>query len=234
MVRKAVCLISGGLDSCVTAYVSKDIGFEIYALSFKYGQKHQREIRCAKKIAKSLDAKKHVIVDLPSDIFSGSSLTDEKINMQDVKFEDIGKKIPNTYVPARNTVFLSIALGFAESIDAEGIFIGATCQDYSGYPDCRPEYFNAFQNLIDIATKKTVEGEKIKIYTPLLNLSKDEIIKKGLSLNVAFEQTWSCYKGEDKACGVCDSCQLRLKGFKKAGFDDPIDYKVYPDWYKKK
>jgi len=142
----------------------------------------------------------------------------------DSKIDDIGKTIPSTYVPARNTVFLSIALAYAETIDADAVFIGATATDYSGYPDCRPEYIEAFQNLVDVATKKSVEGGGIKINAPLLHMSKAEIIKKGLRLGVPFEKTWSCYKGEKRACGRCDSCLLRLKGFKEAGFGDPIQY----------
>jgi len=224
--KKAVCLISGGLDSAVTAYIAKKQGFEIYALSYIYGQRHDKEIDSAKKIAKSLDAKKHVIFNLDIGQFGGSSLTDKKNDVEvDHKLEDIGKKIPSTYVPARNTIFLSIALAYAETIDANAIFIGATSTDYSGYPDCRPEYFNAFQKLVDLATKKGVEGGKIKFVIPLLKLSKKEIIEKGSKLNVPFEKTWSCYMGEDKACGRCDSCLLRLKGFKEAGLKDPISYK---------
>ena len=134
-------------------------------------------------------------------------------------------------MPARNTIFLSIALGFAETVDADAIFIGATSTDYSGYPDCRPEYFDAFQKMADLATKKGVNKNKIKILTPLLNLSKADIIKKGTELNAPFEKTWSCYLGKDKACGKCDSCRLRLKGFKQAGLKDKIKYKTLPDWY---
>jgi len=148
--------------------------------------------------------------------------------------EEIGKKIPSTYVPARNTIFLSIALAYAETLDADAIFIGVTATDYSGYPDCRPEYINAFQDMITVATKKGVEGKTIEIKTPLLRMSKAKIIKKGLELNTPFEKTWSCYMGGKKACGVCDSCLLRLKGFKEAGTEDPIKYKSLPKWYQKK
>jgi len=223
--KKAVCLISGGLDSAVTAYIAKKQGYEIYALSFRYGQRHDKEINCAKQIAKSIDVKKHIIFDLDLEKFGGSSLTDKKIDIEkDHKISEIGKKIPTTYVPARNIIFLSIALGFAETIDAEAIFIGATSVDFSGYPDCRPEFFKTFKKMANVGTKKGVEGKKIEINTPLINLSKSEIIKKGQELGVPFEKTWSCYQGKEKACGQCDSCLLRLKGFKEARIKDPIAY----------
>jgi len=225
MVKKAVCLLSGGLDSSVAAYLAKNQGYEIYALTIKYGQRHKKEIDSAKQIARLLNAKKHVIIDLNLKKFGGSSLTDKSIEIEtDRKMKDIGKKIPSTYVPARNTIFLSIALAYAETVDAEAIFIGATSTDYSGYPDCRPEYFKAFQKLVDLATKKGIEGGSIKINAPLLHTSKAEIIRRGFDLGVPFEKTWSCYKGENKACGRCDSCLLRLKGFKEANLKDPIEY----------
>ena len=230
--NRAVCLISGGLDSCVSAYIAKDEGFEIYALSFYYGQRHDKEIISAKKVAEEIGAKKHIVFDLDLSVFGGSSLVNKKEKLElDHELEDIGKKIPSTYVPARNTVFLSIALGFAETVDADAVFIGATATDYSGYPDCRPEYFKAYQKLFNLATKKGLEGKEIKILTPLLDLSKAEIIKKGADLNVPFEKTWSCYLGRDNACGRCDSCLLRLKGFKQSGLKDPLNYENYPDWY---
>jgi 7-cyano-7-deazaguanine synthase len=230
--KKAVCLISGGLDSSVSSYTAKKKGFEIYALTFNYKQRHDKEINCAKQISNSLNAKKHIILDIDLSLFGSSSLTNKKMKPEtDHNLKDIGKKIPSTYVPARNTIFLSIGLAYAESIDADAIFIGATCTDYSGYPDCRPEYFNAFQKMADISTKRGVEGKKIKIITPLLKLNKSEIIKKGLILKVPFNKTWSCYLGEIKACGRCESCLLRLKGFKEAKTKDPIDYSYLPEWY---
>jgi len=232
MIKKAVCLISGGLDSCVTANIAKNKGFEIYAITFDYGQKHRKEINCAKKIAQSVDAKKHIIFKININEFGGSSLTDESLDTElDHELSDIGKEIPITYVPGRNTVFLSIALSYAEAIDAGSIFIGVTATDYSGYPDCRPEFIKAFQKVVNIATKKGVEGKIIKINAPVLNLKKSDIIKKGKELNACFQNTWSCYVGEKKACGRCDSCLLRLKGFKESGFKDPIKYKKLPDWY---
>lgn len=235
MVNKAVCLISGGLDSCVTAHIAKNDGYDIFGLTFNYCQRHSREIESANKIAYSLDAKNHIVFDIDLSKFGGSSLLDASIDPEtDQNLEDIGKKIPSTYVPARNTIFLSIALAYAEIIDANAIFIGATATDYSGYPDCRPEYFKAIQNMVNLATKKGVEGKTIEIITPLLHMSKAEIIRKGLELKAPLEKTWSCYMGGDKACGRCDSCLLRLKGFKETGFKDQIKYKFLPKWYQNK
>ena len=234
MTKRAVVLISGGLDSCTTAFIAKKEGYEIYALSFLYGQRHNKEIECAKKVASKVNAKKHIVFDLDLSQFGGSSLLEDSLEIPEANaLEDIGKEIPSTYVPARNTVFLSIALAFAETVDADAIFIGATATDYSGYPDCRPEYIEAFQKMTDLATRKGVEGRSIEIMAPLLHMTKSMIIEKGLSLGACFEKTWSCYKGSDKACGKCDSCQLRLKGFKETGQCDPISYEFYPKWYQK-
>jgi len=231
MAKKAVCLISGGLDSCVTAYIAKKEGYKIYALSFNYGQRHKKEIECAKEIACSVDAVEHVVFDLDLERLGRSSLTDKSIRIeQDNRLKDIGKKIPSTYVPARNTVFLSIGLAYAESINADAIFIGVNATDYSGYPDCRPKYIKAYQKMADLATKRSVEGKNIQIKAPLINLSKAQIIKKGLKLNVSFDKTWSCYKGGKKACGRCDSCLLRLKGFKEARLKDSLQYDFIPEW----
>ncbi|RLF31829.1 MAG: 7-cyano-7-deazaguanine synthase QueC [Thermoplasmata archaeon] len=232
MVKKAVCLISGGLDSCVTVYTAKKEGYEIYALTFNYGQRHEKEKECAKEIASSVDAKDHIIFNINLSMFGGSSLTDKNLAPEvDHKLSEIGKTIPSTYVPARNTVFLSIALAYAEALDADAIFIGATATDYSGYPDCRPEFIEAFQKIVEVGTKKGVEGKTVEVKAPLIGLTKAEIIKKGMKLNVPFEKTWSCYMGREKACGRCDSCLLRLKGFKEAGFRDPIEYEVLPSWF---
>lgn len=230
--KKAVCLISGGLDSSVTTHIAKKEGYEIYALSFNYGQRHKKEIDSSKNIANSVKSKKHIIFDLDLRKFGGSSLTEKNKDLEkDHNLDEIGKSIPSTYVPARNTVFLSIALAYAEAIDADAVFIGATSTDYSGYPDCRPEYIEAFQKMADLATKRGVQGKPIRIEAPLLYMSKSEIIKKGKKLGVPFEKTWSCYSGKDRACGRCDSCLLRLKGFKEAGLKDPIEYEKLPDWY---
>jgi 7-cyano-7-deazaguanine synthase len=232
MVKKAVCLISGGLDSCVTAYIAKKEGYDIYALSFYYGQKHKKELKGAKNIASLVKAKDHILFEIDLGKFRGSSLTDKSlIPEKDHNLNEIGKNIPSTYVPARNTIFLSISLAYAESINAEAIFIGATSADYSGYPDCRPKYFEAYQKMADLSTKKGIEGKIITIRTPLINSSKSEIIKTGMKLSVPFEKTWSCYIGEKKPCGRCDSCLLRLKGFKETGLKDPLEYDHLPDWY---
>jgi 7-cyano-7-deazaguanine synthase len=232
MNKKAICLISGGLDSCVTAFIAKKQGYDLYALSFRYGQHHTKELSCAKKIAKAIGVKDHIIFDIGLYKFGGSSLltsSSQKINNHALK--DIGKTIPSTYVPARNTVFLSLALAYAETMDADAIFIGANAVDYAGYPDCRPEYINAFQKLATLATKKGVQGKTIHLKAPLLYLSKAEIITTGVKLKVPFEITWSCYRGEVKACGTCDSCLLRLKGFQEANVKDPLPYKTDPDRY---
>jgi 7-cyano-7-deazaguanine synthase len=232
MKKKAVCLISGGIDSCVSAYFAKSKNFSIYALTIKYGQLHEKEIISAKNITSTLGVKDHIILNVDFSKFGGSSLTDRSLKIENNRdLNEIGNNIPSTYVPARNTVFLSISLAYAESIDAEDIFIGVTSSDYSGYPDCRPEYIKAYQKMANLATKKGTEGRIIKINTPLINKSKNEIIKLGLKLKVPFEKTWSCYKGGKKACGKCDSCILRLKGFNKLKTKDPIDYEYLPDWY---
>jgi 7-cyano-7-deazaguanine synthase len=230
--KKAVCLISGGLDSSVVTFLAQQQGYEIYGLSFRYGQRHIRELSCAKKIVKKVRAKDHLIFDVNLLRFGGSSLfTTTSGSIKNHSVKNIGKTIPSTYVPARNTVFLSLALAYAEALDADAIFIGANAVDYSGYPDCRPEYLRAFQQLASLATRKGVEGKTIHIEAPLLHLSKAEIIKTGLRLKVPFADTWSCYRGERKACGTCDSCILRLKGFKEAASMDPLPYKTLPVWY---
>ena len=224
MNNKAVCLISGGLDSCVSAYIAKSLDLEIYCLTFKYGQQHDKEIKFAKMISSDIDSKNHIIFDLNLDVFQGSSLFKGNYKIHNKNILEIRKSIPSTYVPARNTIFLSIALAYAETINSNYIYIGVTSTDYSGYPDCRPEYIKAFQNLANIATKKSIESDKIIIKTPLIYLTKAEIIKKGYELKVPFDKTWSCYKGGEKACGICDSCNFRLKGFKESNLKDPIKY----------
>ncbi len=219
--KRAVCLLSGGMDSAVAAAMAVSKGYEIYALSFDYGQRHRKELACAEMIAGSLKAKEHRILKIGLDVFGGSALT------ADIDVPVGGKNagdIPVTYVPARNTIMLSYALAYSEVIGADAIFIGANCIDYSGYPDCRPEYFRKFQEMADLATKAGVRGRKIKIETPLIDLDKAGIVRKGLELGVPFKDTWSCYKGGEKACGVCDSCRLRLKGFESAGLKDPVAY----------
>ncbi len=226
LTKKAVCLLSGGLDSTVTAAIAAKQDYEIHALTFDYGQRHRREIDSAKKIVKYLGAKKHKIMKIDLAQIGGSALTDDVDVPQDTELADIGKEsvIPPTYVPARNTILLSIALAYAEVEGAEAIFIGANHLDYSGYPDCRPEYFQAYQKMADLATKRAVEGRPILIKTPIIELDKAQIIQKGAELGAPLKLTWSCYVGGEKACGRCDSCRLRLAGFAKAGLKDPIEY----------
>jgi len=218
--NKAVVLLSGGLDSTVTAYTAKKRGSDIYALTVDYGQRHKREIESARKVAKAIGAKEHTVIKLDLAMFGGSALTDRRIKVPEGRTEGI----PQTYVPARNTIMLSIALAYAEAKGADYIYAGVNAVDYSGYPDCRPEFIKAFQKLADLATKRTVEGKRITIKTPLISLSKKEIVNLGVKLGAPLELTWSCYKGKRKACGKCDSCRLRLKGFEEAGLPDQIEY----------
>ncbi|HHQ45089.1 MAG TPA: 7-cyano-7-deazaguanine synthase QueC [Candidatus Altiarchaeales archaeon] len=223
---KAVVLLSGGLDSTVTSYIAKQKGLELYALTVQYGQRHSHEIESAEKVAKALGVNDHKVIKLDLAAFGGSALTDKNIEVpKDRSFRDIEKSgIPATYVPARNAIMLSIALAYAETVDADEIYIGAHCLDYSGYPDCRPEFIDAFQKMADLATKRGVEGKPIKIQVPLIELDKTQIIEKGKELGVPFELTRSCYTDQKKSCGSCDSCKLRLKGFEKAGLKDPVEY----------
>lgn len=221
--KKAVVLLSGGLDSTTCLAIAKSKNLDCYTISFDYGQKHRSELKQASRIASLLGAKKHEVVSLSIGSLGGSALTDENIHVPD--FNDSGE-IPVTYVPARNTVFLSIALGWAEILEASSIYIGVSHVDYSGYPDCRPEYIEAFQNMANLATKQGVEGKPITIETPLLYLSKAETIRKGSELGVDYSKTISCYRANDQglACGTCDSCKLRKAGFEEAGILDPTLY----------
>jgi 7-cyano-7-deazaguanine synthase len=224
---KAVVLLSGGIDSATTLAIARNEGYNTYAISFNYGQRHSFELEKAAKIAGLFKSEKHLVVNIDLRKFGGSALTDSIPVPKDRNEKDISHGIPSTYVPARNTIFLSLSLGWAEIIEADDIFIGVNAIDYSGYPDCRPEYIEAFQQMASIATKAGVEGKsKIKIHTPLINMSKAEIIKKGASLGVDFSLTHSCYDpiSSGNPCGICDSCLLRLKGFLDAGLKDPLAY----------
>jgi len=200
--------------------------YEVHALTIDYGSKHSRELESAIKLVRYFKTASHKIVKVDLGIIGGSSLTDDNVKLDtEKKLDEIGEKIPNSYVPARNMTFLSLAMGLAEVVGAEKIFIGANAIDYSGYPDCRPEFFEAFQNAADIGTKTGSEGQSIKIEAPLLKISKAEIIKKGGELEVPYHLTWTCYSGGDVACGKCEACLLRLEGFREAGIHDPIEYK---------
>ena len=228
---KAVVLLSGGLDSTTTLAIAKRAGFDLFALTFDYGQRHHIEVGRAQDIAKHFAVVDHQIVKIDLRQFGGSALTDSIEVPTDRDQKEMGSEIPVTYVPARNTIFLSFCLAYAEVKEANDIFIGVNAIDYSGYPDCRPEFITAFETLANLATKAGVEGKnRMKIHTPLIKLNKGEIIQKGLQLAVDFAMTHSCYNpGEEgKSCGVCDSCQLRLKGFQKAGVEDPIKYAITP------
>ncbi len=223
MSSKAVVLYSGGLDSTTCLAVAKAEGFEPYAISFAYGQRHKTELDFAKANARLLGAVEHLVVEFDLRKMGGSALTADI----PVPKEGVGPYIPVTYVPARNTIFLSFALGWAEVLEAFDIFIGVNALDYSGYPDCRPEYINSFEAMANLATRAAVEGKgRFRVHTPLISLSKAEIIRKGLGLGVDFSRTHSCYDPTPSgvACGRCDSCRLRLKGFAEAGLTDPIRY----------
>ena len=225
--KKAVVLLSGGLDSFTVAAIAKKEGYELSALTFRYGQRHKREIEAAKTIVAFLQLQGHLITEFDLSAIGGSALTDRIEVPKGRSLEKISHGIPVTYVPARNTIFLSFALALAEKIEAEDIFFGANQLDYSGYPDCREEYIRSFEQMANLATKAAVEGKsRLKIHTPLIKMTKAEIIKKGLVLGLDYSLTWSCYDptSEGLACGLCDSCQLRLKGFKEAGVKDPISY----------
>jgi 7-cyano-7-deazaguanine synthase len=223
--KPAVVLLSGGLDSSTTLAICRRDGFEPYALSFDYGQRHKLELNAAKRVAASLGAHDHRVARIDLRVFGGSALTDE-IAVPKNRQAKSDRDIPVTYVPARNTIFLSYALAWCEVLGGADIFIGANAIDYSGYPDCRPEFISAFEQLAGVGTKAGVEGTRFRIHAPLISMSKAEIIRKGMELGVDFSLTCSCYDpGVDGvACGECDSCRLRLEGFREAGLVDPIRY----------
>ena len=226
--KRAVCLLSGGLDSSTCLAVATRAGFECYALSFDYGQRHRIELQAAARVAQHLGAKQHMVAPLNLRLFGGSALTAEIDVPKGRSAEAMGHGIPITYVPARNTIFLSFALAWAEVLEAADVFIGINAIDYSGYPDCRPEYIEAFERMANLATKAGVEGRtKLKIHSPLLKLSKAGIVQLALESGVDFRLTHSCYDPDEqgRACGECDSCLLRRKGFAEAGVDDPLEYR---------
>lgn len=220
--KRAVVLVSGGLDSATVLAIAAQQGYALYALSFDYGQRHRSELLAATRVAQAGGVEDHRLIQLDLRAIGGSALTDDQIAVPETPTEGI----PVTYVPARNTVFLSIALGYAEVLDAEAIFIGVNAVDYSGYPDCRPEFIDAFEKLASVATKAGVQGGGLKIEAPLIQLSKAEIIRQGAALGVDYAQTVSCYQADEegRACGRCDSCRLRREGFEAAGVDDPTLY----------
>jgi 7-cyano-7-deazaguanine synthase len=222
--KKAVVLLSGGLDSATVLAIARDQGFQCYALSVDYGQRHWSELEAARKVADSLGAYRNQIIKLDLTAFGGSALTDQAIAIPTA-----GEKaqIPVTYVPARNTIMLSLALAWAETLQSQDIFVGVNVVDYSGYPDCRPEYIQAFEQMANLATKAGVEGKKLTIHAPLMHLSKKEIIQTGIALGVDYSLTVSCYQADEagRACGVCDSCRIRKAGFAAAGVTDPACYR---------
>lgn len=225
--RKAVVLLSGGVDSATCLALARDEGFRIFALSFQYQQRHRIELEAARRVAQALGAFEHLVLDLPLGRIGGSALTADLEVPKNASLEEIQKRIPVTYVPARNTIFLSFALAWAEVLEAEDIFIGVNALDYSGYPDCRPQYIEAFSNMANLATQKTIEGTmKFTIRTPLIDLTKGQIIQLGTGLGLDFGLTHSCYDPDSTgaACGTCDSCILRKRGFAEAGIADPTRY----------
>jgi len=220
---KAVVLLSGGLDSTTAAAIAKSEGYELYAVSFSYGQRHSKELDCARKVGESLGVVRHEIIEFDLRKWGGSALTDDLDVPLDRDKPDMSSEVPATYVPARNTIFLSFALGYAEVVGADTIIIGANQVDFSGYPDCREEYLQAFERMANLATKAAAsDGRRFRVYAPLLHLTKVEIIKRGNDLGVDYSLTWSCYQGLDEPCGRCDSCILRSEGFRAAGVPDPL------------
>ncbi len=226
MGKKAIVLLSGGIDSSTTLAIARDQGFELYAMSFRYGQKNSYEVEAAQKIAEQIEVNEHLILDINLSPIGGSALTTDMPVPKNRSEKKREKIIPVTYVPARNTIFLSFGLAWAESIEAFDIFIGVNSIDYSGYPDCRPEFIKAFEQMANLATKAGVEGRSFRIQTPLINMTKAQIIRKGTELGVDYSLTQSCYDPapDGKACGKCDSCILRKKGFEEAGIPDPTVY----------
>ncbi|MBE9124883.1 MULTISPECIES: 7-cyano-7-deazaguanine synthase QueC [unclassified Coleofasciculus] len=224
---KAVVLLSGGLDSSTVLYQAKTEGYECYAISFDYQQRHRRELASARTVARCAGVKDHQVVSFDLRQWGGSALTDDNLDLpQERSLEEMSENIPITYVPARNTIFLSFGLSYAEAMGANALYMGVNALDYSGYPDCRPDYIQAMQEVFKLGTKQGREGQPIQIITPLIQLKKTEIIELGNQLGVPWQETWSCYAGDEVACGVCDSCQLRLVAFSELGLKDPLPYAV--------
>jgi 7-cyano-7-deazaguanine synthase len=225
--RRAVVLLSGGLDSSTVVAIAKSQGFTVYALSFDYGQTHKAELKAAAKIAASQNVARHIVLNIDLSTFGGSALTGDAPIPKNRSLAEMGEGIPVTYVPARNTVFLSLALAWAEALQSTDIFIGVNALDYSGYPDCRPEFIRAFEAMGNLGTKIGSEGQQIKINTPLISMTKAEIIRTGLELGVDYSATVTCYdvSNEGEACGACDACLLRLKGFAENSATDPVKYR---------
>jgi 7-cyano-7-deazaguanine synthase len=225
---KAVVLLSGGMDSATVADIARREGFDVHALSVRYGQRHAVELDAAMRVAERLAIRHHVVIDLDLRAFGGSALTADQPVPKDTPMAEIGTRIPATYVPARNTIFLSLALAWAETLGAHDIFLGANALDYSGYPDCRPEYLEAFARMADLATRAGVEGARLTIHTPLLHLTKAQIITRGLELGLDYGLTSTCYDPapDGAACGRCEACLLRLRGFEEAGVTDPVRYQT--------
>jgi 7-cyano-7-deazaguanine synthase len=225
MKEKAIVLLSGGLDSATCLAIARSQGFDCYCLSFDYGQRHSAELQAAERVVKALGAAEHRVINFGLAQFGGSALTDTSIA---VPVDGLQSGIPVTYVPARNTIMLSLALAWAEVLGSRDIFVGVNAVDYSGYPDCRPEYIAAFEKMANLATRAGVEGQKLHIHAPLIDLSKAEIIRRGAALGVDYGLTVSCYQADElgRACGVCDSCRLRAEGFAAAGLSDPTPYRT--------
>lgn len=222
MSERAVVLLSGGLDSATALAIARDAGYDCYALSLSYGQRHATELAAAKRIASAMGVNEHLVLPMALDLIGGSALTDHSISVP----EKESPGVPVTYVPARNTIFLALALGWAEVLEADDLFIGVNALDYSGYPDCRPVFIKAFEQMANLATRRAVEGQRVQIHAPLMQMTKAEIIRRGGALGVDYGLTVSCYQAdaEGRACGVCDSCRLRRRGFEEAEIADPTRY----------
>jgi 7-cyano-7-deazaguanine synthase len=220
--ERAVVLLSGGLDSATALAIARHAGYDCYALSLSYGQRHATELAAAKRVASAIGVNEHLVLPMALDLIGGSALTDHSIRVP----EKESPGIPVTYVPARNTIFLALALGWAEVLEADDLFIGVNALDYSGYPDCRPVFIEAFEQMANLATRRAVEGQRVQIHAPLMQMTKAEIIRRGITLGVDYGLTVSCYQAdaEGRACGVCDSCRLRRRGFEEAGIVDPTRY----------